>query len=84
MMTELPFVLFHDTLWSFRRARAFAAIPECSILLLDNNLALHAFVPETAGMATLKRIRAWLLGQELNHGRFSLLKLPTVLCRSKN
>ena len=42
-------------------------------LRLDNNLALHAFVPKAAGMATLKGIRSWRLGKELNHGRFPLL-----------
>ena len=84
MMTELPFVLFHDSLWSFRRTQAFVIILECSNRLLDNNLAFHAFVPETAGMATLKRISAWRLGQELNRGRFSLLELPTTLCRNEN
>ena len=84
MMTELPFVLFHDSLWSFQRTQAFVTILECTILLLDNNLALHAFVPETAGMATLKRIRAWRLGQKVDHGRFTFLELPTILCRSEN
>ena len=79
MMTELPFVLFHDSLWSFQRTQAFV-----TILLLDNNLALHAFVPETAGMATLERIRAWRLGQELNDGRFPPLELPTVLRGREN
>ena len=65
-------------------AGAVISILECDILLLDNNLALHAFVPETAGMATLKRIGAWRLGQELNRGRFSLPELPTILRRSEN
>ena len=39
---------------------------------------------KTASMATLKRIRACRLGQEVNRGRFPLLELLTVLCRSKN
>jgi len=34
-------------------------------------------------MATLKRIRACRLGQEVNRGRFPLLELLTALCRSK-
>ena len=54
------------------------------ILLLDNDLALHAFVPETARMATLKRVSARRLRQELNRGRFSLLELPTLLSRTEN
>src|SRR2546430_15175893 len=45
---------------------------------------LFRSVSETAGMATLKRISAWRLGQELNRGRFSLLELPTVLRGSEN
>jgi hypothetical protein len=81
---ELPLVQFHDSHWSFPRTQAFISILECNILLLDNNLALHAFVPETAGMATLKGISARCLSQELNHGRFSLLELPTLLCRTEN
>jgi len=104
-MTELPFVLFHNSQWTFRSTHAFVTIPECIatsvrnrvrsalgrrgrqaalILLLDNDLALHAFVPETARMATLKRISAWRLGQELEHGHFALLELPTVLRGSEN
>ena len=65
-------------------AQAFVSIQEWIILRLDNNLALHAFVPETAGMATLKRVSARCSGQELNRGRFTLLELPTVLRRAKN
>jgi hypothetical protein len=42
-------------------------------LQLDNNLALHAFVPKAAGMATLERIRSRRLGNELDQGRFPLL-----------
>ena len=84
MMTELLSVLFHGSLCSFRRTQAFVTSLECTILLLDNNLPLHAFVPETAGMATLERIRAWRLGQEVDHGRFSFLELPTVLRGSEN
>jgi hypothetical protein len=84
MLTELLFVLFHDLPWSFPRTQAFISILECNSLLLDNNLALHAFVPETAGMATLKCISARCLSQELNRGRFSLLELPTLLCRAEN
>jgi hypothetical protein len=68
MLTELPFVLFHDSPWSFLRTQAFIIILKCTSLLLDNNLALHAPVPETAGMATLERISAGRLGQELNRG----------------
>jgi hypothetical protein len=63
---------------------SYVPILECTILRLDDNLAFHAFVSKTAGMATLKRICARRLRQELNHGRFSLLELPTVLRRSKN
>ena len=84
MTTELPSVLFHDSPWSFAYTQAFISILERNMLLLDNNLALHAFVPETAGMATLKRVSARCLSQELNRGRFSLLELPTLLCRSEN
>ena len=51
---------------------------------INNDLALHASVAETAGMATLKRISARRLSQELNRGRFSLLELPTLLCRTEN
>ena len=84
IMTEFLFVLFHDSRWSFRRIQAFVIIWKCSNQLLDNNLALHAFVPETAGMATLKGISARCLSQELNGGRFSLLELPTLLCRAED
>ena len=46
----------------------------CALALrLDNNLALHAFVSKTAGMAALKRVRSWCFGKELDRGRFSLL-----------
>ena len=83
-MTELPSVLFHDSPWSFPRTQAFISILECSVLLLDNNLALHAFVAETAGMATLKRISARCLSQEVYRRRFALLELPTVLGRGEN
>jgi len=41
-------------------------------------------VPKTAGMATLKGIRSWSLGNELNHGRFPLLELPAFLLRCEN
>jgi hypothetical protein len=63
MLTELPFVLFHDSRWLFLRIQAFNIILECIILLLDNNLTLHASVPETAGMATVERIGACHLGK---------------------
>jgi hypothetical protein len=66
--TELPFVLFHDSPWSFRRTQASITILESIALLLDNNLTLHASVPETAGMATVERLSACRLGQELNRG----------------
>lgn len=72
-MTELPLVIFHASLCLFRGGQAFVIILECGNRLLDNDLPLHAFVPETAGMATLKRIGARSLSQELNRGRFSLL-----------
>jgi len=48
------------------------------ILLLDNNLALHPSMAQTASMATLKGVRAWRVGQELDRRRFSLFELPTV------
>jgi len=59
-------------------------LAECVLLWLDNNLTLHALVPKTAGMATLKGIRSWSLGNELNHGRFPLLELPAFLLRCEN
>ena len=52
--------------------------------LIHNYLALHPSMAKTAGMATLKRIGARCLSQELNRGRFSLLELPTVVRRSEN
>jgi hypothetical protein len=39
---------------------------------------------QSAGMATLKRVRARRLRQKFNRGRLSLLKLPAVLRRGKN
>jgi len=81
MVTGIPSVLFHESLNTFRRAQVFVTLVEYTFLLLDNNLALHAFVPETAGMATLKLIRPRSLGNELDHGRFPLLELPAFLFR---
>src|ERR1700719_1386882 len=84
MMTELNYVLFQESPSSFRHTQAFVIIVECVILLLDNNLALHAFVPKSARMAALKRICSWSLGNELDHRRFPLLELPTLLLRGEN
>jgi hypothetical protein len=53
-------------------------------LRLDYNLALHAFMPRAAGVATLERIRPWRLGKKLNHGGFALLQLPTFLFRGEH
>ena len=51
---------------------------------IDYDLALHASVAETAGMATLKCICAWCVGQKLNRSRLTFYELPTVLFRSEN
>jgi hypothetical protein len=39
---------------------------------------------QTVSMATPKCVRAGRSGQEFNRGRFTLFKLPAVLCRSEN
>ena len=84
MVTELPVVLFHESLNSFRWAQAFVTLVECAALLFDNNLTLHSLVAKTAGMAALKRIRSWRLGNELDHGRFTFFQLPTFLLRGED
>ena len=84
MVTLIPSVLFHESLNSFRRVQAFVTLVECTFLLLDNNLTLHALVPKTTLMAALERIRPWSLGNELDHGRFTLLELPAFLLRCEN
>src|SRR5580693_2373429 len=35
-------------------------------------------------MAAPERVGSWRLGQEVNRRRFTLLELPTILCRSEN
>ena len=84
MVTLIPSVLFHESLNSFRRIQAFVALVECILLWPDNNLTLHPLVSKTTRMATLKRIRSWSLGNELDHGRFTLLELPAFLLRCEN
>ena len=84
MVTEIPVVLFHESLNIFRRAQVFVTLVEYTFLLLDNNLTLHPLVAETTGMAALERIRPRSFGNELNHGRFTLLELPAFLLRCED
>ncbi len=84
MVTLIPSVLFHELLNSFRRVQAFGTIMECILLWLNNNLTLHPLVAKTTRMAALERIRPWSLGNELDHGRFTLLELPAFLLRCEN
>lgn len=50
---------------------------------MSNNLGFHAAMARAAGLATLERVRAGCLHQELNRCCFPLLKLPTLLGRDK-
>jgi hypothetical protein len=84
MVTGIPSVLFHESLNSFRRVQAFVTLVECILLWLDNNLTFHPLVAKTTGMAALERIRPRSFGNELNHGRFTLLELPAFLPRCEN
>jgi hypothetical protein len=51
--------------------------------LVDNNLALHTSMAETADMAALERILAGRLRQQFDGRRLSLFALPAILRRSK-
>lgn len=53
-------------------------------LLVDDDLALHSHVAESAKDATLKRITAGRLRDEFNRNRLALGQLPAILGRRED
>ncbi len=72
--------------WEVGEAEIFLAewLTERAAELIHNDLALHASVPETTGMAALERVGSGGLRQEFNCRRLPFFEQPAVLGRNKN
>jgi hypothetical protein len=66
------------------RFAVFADLPLVRYLLIDDDLAFHASMADTASMAAPKRVRAGRLRQEFNRSCLTLFELPAVLRRTHN